>query len=261
MKPKPIIETGTESSFWYRSMRMLFDNGMPLPPMTILACELPSSSKRLLGCITQTQEQRLIFWPPLPRDVPMLKADGKGAATDHVTLELANKKSHATWFNAKGERDHRRDGWVLDVRQDCALSLWFNLFVPFSVLMEQDHAMNVDVPMPSTDADRRVEKFKQYGSQCRVETIKLQHDQSSGDYLFSQFFLQTGETLSNEGLQIDLRQNGLGDLVTEFDAASPVSFMPLPLRVGVSTIVIYSAAPPGKAKEGVMLGFPHRRSA
>jgi hypothetical protein len=191
----------------------------------------------------------------------MLLADGKGAATDHATLELANNTSHVTWFNAKGERDHHRDGWVLDVRQDCSLSLWFSLFVPFSVLMEQDHAMNVDVPMPPTDADRRVEEFKKCGSQCRVETIKLQQQEFSGDYLFGQFYLQTGKTLSNEGLQIDLHQNGLADLVTGFDATAPVAFMRLPLRVGDSTIVVYSAAPPGKAKEGVLLGFPHRRPA
>src|SRR5436305_10635294 len=124
-------------------MRILFDfkRSKPLSPMTLLACRIPSGSMHLFGCITKTRDRRLVFWPPLPRDVQLLSADGKKGVTDHVTIE-ANGKSHVTSFDADGDRHHHRDAWVLDVRDDCSLSLWFSLFVPFSILREQDHTVS-----------------------------------------------------------------------------------------------------------------------
>src|SRR5262249_18365631 len=84
MNAKPIAETGGVSSFWLRSIRMLFALGKPLPPMTLLACQIPSGPAHLTGCLTQTGKDRLLFWTPLPRDTQMLSADGRRGVTDHV---------------------------------------------------------------------------------------------------------------------------------------------------------------------------------
>ena len=258
MNAKQIIETGSESSFWLRSMRMLFALGKPLPPMTLLACQLPSGSNHLTGCLTQTGKDRLIFWPPLPRETRMLSADGRHGVTDHVTLELFNRKSHVTWFNAAGKRDHHRDEWILDVRDGCSLSLWFSLVVPFPVLAEQDHEMNVDVPMPPTDAGRRVEEFKRYAATCQVKTLVPPAHQFAGDYLFSLFYLQTGPELSGQGLEINLRHHGLPELVIGFRDDVPIAFSSLVLPVESSRVVVLSACPPGAGGTEVMCGFPRR---
>jgi hypothetical protein len=238
---------------------MLFDKGTPLPHMTLLACKIPSASTHLLGCITQTGKDRLIFWPPLPKDTQLLSADGRQGVTDHVTLELFNRKSHVTSFNAAGQRNHHRNEWILDVHEECSLSLWFSLVVPFSVLREQDHAMNVGVPMPRTDARRRVEEFKRCTATCRVETLSPVPHEFVGDYLFCLLYVQTGTELTDRGLHLNLCQQDLDKFVTGFRDDVPVAFSPTPLLVGDSRVIVYSAAPPGTATNDVMCGFPTRR--
>jgi hypothetical protein len=258
MKNKPIVETGSESSFWRRSMRILFDHGKPLSPMTLLACRIPPGSTHLFGCVTQTAKGRLVFWPPLPRAVPLLSADGRRGVTDHVTLELANRTSHVTSYNAAGKPNRHRDGWVLDGRGGCSLSLWFTLFVPFSILREQDHAVTVNVPMPATDTGRRVEEFTKYAASCPVETLEPPPHEFSGDYLYCMFYLQTGEELTTEGLQVNPRQQGLDGLVAGFRDDVPIASSTKGLQVGDSRVIILSAAPPGTATADVMCGFPTR---
>ena len=260
MKPVPIIEKGGESSFWVRSMRMLFDyeKGWPLSPMTLLSCKLPSGSQHLFGCLTQTRDRRLVFWPPLPKDVQLLSDDGKRGVTDHVTLELGSRKCHVTSFQASGKRNHYRDRWALDMQHGSSLSLWFNLLVPLATLRDQDHEVSVNVPMPTNDTQRRTAEFTRQAQTCRVRGVEPPLHAFAGDYLFCLFYVQTRKELTPAGFQINLRQHGLDRQVTGFRDDVPIWLSPLAIEVEDTRVVVFSAIPPGTSNGEVMLGFPRR---
>src|SRR5689334_4382531 len=89
---------GNENSFLLRPLRFLFEKGKKLPQMNTLWFQPAERIALPFAVIAQTSAGRLIFWPPLPQDVPMFSADGEKSALDHITLELSNQKSHSTYF-------------------------------------------------------------------------------------------------------------------------------------------------------------------
>src|SRR5260370_6481150 len=129
-------------------MRFLLESGKPLPQMTLLVLDTGSNG-RPFGAICQTVNRRLIFWPPLPRDIAILSTDGKRGVYDHITLELANRQSHATSFDAFGNRDHHSPGWKLHDCDGSGLAYWFSILLRWSLLDEQDHAVDVLVRSPA----------------------------------------------------------------------------------------------------------------
>lgn len=249
-----IHHAGNANSFVLRSLRFLFEDGKSLPQMNTLWFPTGDGGQLPFGIVTCTDAGRLVFWPPLPTDIPMLSEDGEKGVTDHVTLELSNGQSHVTSFNGCGTRRHFRRGWGLHEIPGSGLAQWFTFLVPWHVVERQDLVLEVSVRSPTSDQERRLEEFRKYAAEGRQQLVSLPPERL-GDYVYAVFYLCTGDKLDLPRVQDTFLCN-IDSNVTGFSDGTFFSIFPTLIQVGPIRLLVAAATPPGKAKDEVAFGFP-----
>ncbi len=151
---------GPDSALPLRMIRQLIWDGSPLGQGIMLTFKSPGGDSLLFGAVTATRNHRLVFWPALPTGMDMPCDDIE--AVDHITLELRNRKTHATGYKTDREAVHRSRAWKLHDFPGSGLASWFVLHVRLSVLREQPQAVQGRVAMPTADKDRRVEEVTRF---------------------------------------------------------------------------------------------------
>jgi len=247
---------GSPTSFWLRSIRYRTDEGKPLPQMTMLCLRLTTGKCLPFAIMTQTDNGRLIIWPPLPKNVPMLSDDGTKGVTDHVTLQLSSRESHVTSFSAKGQRHHLRRGWRLHEQGSSGLSRWFDLLVRRSTIEQQDHVVEVDVRVPTSDEVRRTEEFRRHAQDFLVKDITAPPDDGAGDYVYCVFYLQTKDHVDMSGLATCLSSTNIDTYISNLPLGTQFPIQPTALTIGTSRLIVATATPPGAAKDDPLVGFP-----
>lgn len=242
------------SSIWLRSIRYLTHEGKPLPELTSLFVKSTTEAVLPFGTMTQTENNRLIFWPVLPKQHPQLCEHGN--LIDHITLELSNGKSHSTAFDEQGTRHHASNGWKLVEIAGSGLKMWFSMLVQWDVIQNQDLRVEVEMATPIRDASRREEEFRKHAANFRGQWIVLPEGQRGGNYLYCVFYLQTANSFDLSpvipifvGHNVDDRIEGMPD-----DTTFPIQ--PAQLQVGTTKLLVLSATPIGQAKSALMFGFP-----
>jgi hypothetical protein len=155
MKQQPFTSIGSPTSFFARSLRSLTHHGSPLSPPGLLFFKSDEELMLPFGMMTETRNDRLIFWPPLPTDILTHLPDGTPNSPDHITLEHANKKSHVTAYNHDGTPSRFPKKGKLKPHEGSGLSEWFTLLVRWSLVEGQGHRIEVSVPSDTNDKDRR----------------------------------------------------------------------------------------------------------
>jgi len=149
--------------------------------------------KRLpFAAIGKTQGNRLILWPPSDACVPGEFADGDTFAVHHLTLEISNDKTHFTPINPTTKDDRANRGWKLAPSQ-AGLRLWLIGAFRIALLEKQAGALEVEVRMPSTDTNRRVEQFERYAAEIKLVDVKT--PPLRGDCLVTAILLLTDSVL------------------------------------------------------------------
>ncbi len=259
-------DIGAQSSLWIRPMRQLLDSGKSIGQLTFLAFRGQDTGAYPFGVLTHTKKQRVVFWPVLPLDADMIAAEGKVGVADHITLELANRKTHVTAYDVHGQASHFRavdfghkQAWRLHENKGSGLALWFTMLVRWSVLLDQETAVQrcTEAPTPA-EAERRKELFASIAARMKVIDVPLPKSVTSPEYVYCAVYVVTdadGEVTFSDGLfpsgHVDTAVDGWPD-------GSELEIQPMRLRYEHAQYVVATSCPPGRAQQDVMIGL-HRR--
>jgi len=250
---------GPGASLWLRPLRQLFNVGKPMGQVVALTFALTEQSRFPFGMLTETQKNRIVFWPVLPPHVNMICAGQAIDAFDHITLDLPNEKIHVTGYDVNGKAVHESRSWRTYPFSDCNLSLWFLFMVRDCVIQQQDMAVQRRVPVPPTDKERRTDEFVRFTQSVAFSTVPLPPANPRSDYIYGGIYLAR-EDFTAKGLPASIlpADRSLDTQVDECPAGSefPIAVSRVPL--GDLALCFATARPPGKLKTGVCIGFPHR---
>ncbi len=249
-------DIGCDSSLWLRPLRQLFKGGKPIGPVVALTVSPMKQLKLPFGMLTQTENNRLIFWPIMPSGVNMICAGKTADVLDHITLEFPSEKIHMTAYDTNGQPIHYSRVWRTHHFSDCDLVFWFNLLVRVSTLRQQDMAVQRRVEMPTTDKERRTNEFLRYTQKLCITNISLPPSEEEYDYIYFGLYLasdfittdQFSSSIRRVGFSMDSEIEGWSDGNVFQIAATP-------LRIGQRIIYITTACPPGRLRSDVSVGF------
>ena len=250
---------GADSSLWLRVIRQLLNDGKPPGKPVIVAFNTPNQGNLPFGAFMLTKNDRLIFWPVLPRNAEMVCYNKQIQLPDHVTLELSNGKTHITAYDSKSKAIHNRRAWRLDYSQDESLILWFILSLHYNVLVDQEHAVQRKVPTPSTDKERREEEFINLSKKLRLQPIRMPAMNTETHCVCCAVYLVMGE-LVDTSLDAHVFNGAYLQSVIEgcpLDEIPPV--IASKISLGDREVVIAVFCPQGVPNSSVAIGFPQKK--
>lgn len=249
---------GELSTSWWRSMRVLFQEGRPLQPHVRLVALPTTNESALFGVLGKTQVQssdrhRLIYWLPLPKGLPEPTPEHPHIIIDHITLELWSGKSHPTWYCHDGQSASPNEsrGWKLQPVEGQGFSHWFTMMIQHSVLDEQDVEVEVNVTSPTVkESERRVQEFVKHAQESQLGRVDLPPMPHAGNYICCSFFVRTDDrAVDYNGLVRCMAQIPWWENVTVDDSCKEA---PLTrgstINVGGTEVVTVTACPGGTIK-------------
>lgn len=246
------------TSIWLRSIRYLTHEGKPLPRLAPVFIKSTTELLLPFAIMTQTDNNRLICWPVLPKDAPL--ESEKGRLIDHITLELANGKTHTTAFDARGKRHHRGTGAMLREVSGTGLSPWFTILVRWNVIADQDLRVATDMLSPASDGPRREQVFRKMAEESTAQYVVLPDGPRGGDYVYCMFCLQTGEKVDFEPIAHDYLGQNVDDRIDGFPNGTAFPIMGARLQVGTTKLVALAAAPIGTVRQDLVFGTATARA-
>lgn len=102
---------GAESSLWFRVFRQLIKDGKPIGQILLFTIPIGNGKNLPIGMLTLTDNNRLVFWPVLPRRTCVVINKSDMSLPDHVTVEFPSETVHLTSYDADGRRLHVREAW------------------------------------------------------------------------------------------------------------------------------------------------------
>jgi hypothetical protein len=257
MLKNQVAITGSPSTSWWRAMRLLLEEGKPLPPQTLLTLGPINGVPRPFGVLSETANNRLIAWLPLPTDIPEPTANHPHVITDHITLDLWNGKSHPTWFDHDGKRQHPKvkQGWKLHALTD-DLSAWFTFLVRRSVLEQQSFRVEVGVTSPTLEeGERRKAEFIRHvqgvqGTGFEIPTVIL------GDYVLCMFFIAQYPSADSNPIADYCGKLRLDEQIEDIGSEITCPVKVSRITVGDTHLVVATSCPPGRLKTDCVFGVP-----
>lgn len=241
------------SVLWKPLHRLLID-GKPIDPVTILYFDFGPDRRLPFAAISKTSGNRLILWPPSDAREPGDFATGERFAIHHVTLELANRKSHLTRFDEQGERVTADRVWKLAGSRDDP-SLWLVIAFRISLLERQVGALEQSVRMPTSDSERRVEEFRKYAATLRH--VHLLSPAPKGDYAVSVIHVMAEPVFSGP---IRPQPFPFGSFwnnwIEGWADGDPIDVSHTGVNVGGVGVSVLTASPSGCLKSACYLGWP-----
>lgn len=242
-------------SIWVRPLRLLCEHGTPPSDTTILSVGHPEKGPLPFGAISRTLKGQLIFWPVLPQKRKANYGGGPGDI-DHVTLHLATRKAHITWFDEAGQREHYSESWRAIEIPDTGLALWFRFFVQWRLLFERDPIIEFPLKTPAGDEDRRTNEFKRFVTSLRAEQLPLP-PLDGGNFVLLNVFLAS-RSLPEITWQKDAILAGGVDGVVEGWPDGTFNVQPSNLALGDLEIAFAACCPPGSLRDAISIGLPRR---
>jgi hypothetical protein len=250
---------GADSSVWLRMCRQLIVSGKPIGSVTALTIDMGDSGQCCIGFCTETQKNRLVFWPVLPTNADMSCIGQEIKTFDHATLELPSEKIHVTAYDAAGKSVHLNNQWRTQHLTDASLAMWFSCLVRKDILLNQDTEIQRLVPMPLKDKERRLSEITKLLKNRMNATIRIP-SVAMGDYIYYGVYLVskmiTGESFSPNILPCPSTLGSqIQDLPENFEYHLEVTAFELKTQ----TLVVVASQPPGKLNQDVSWGFPQRK--
>jgi len=250
-------DIGPDSSLWLRPLRQLVKDGKPIGQVVALTVSPMEQLKLPFGMLTQTEKNRLIFWPILPSGVNMICAGETVDVFDHITLEFPSEKIHMTAYDTNGQPIHVARAWRTHHFSDCDLALWFFLLVRVSILRQQDIAVQRRVKMPTTDKERRTNEFLCYTQNLRLSNISLPPREPEYDYIYFGLYLAP-DSIRADQLSPSILPAGssMNSQIEGWPEGNVFQIAVSRLTFGQRTICVATACPPGRLRSDVFVGFP-----
>jgi len=209
--------------------------------------------------LTQTEKNRLIFWPILPSGAKMCCAGETIDVFDHITLEFPSEKIHITAYDIDGQPIHNARAWGTHRFPDSGLALWFILLVRVSILRQQDMAVQQCVKMPTTNKERRTNEFVRYPQNISLLNVPLPPCKEEYDYIYFGFYLAP-DSIKMDQLSFSNLPSGstMYNEIEGGDDGNEFLIKVSHLTFGQRTIYVATACPPGRLRSDVSVGFPRR---
>lgn len=109
MSAKPQRHTEDDASLFIRPLRQLRDDGKPVGEVTMVAL-IGSDFPIPFGTFSRTKNH-LIFWPIIAKDAKLYDEAGRPLVIDHLSLNIAAKRTHATGITRNGKHRTRSQSW------------------------------------------------------------------------------------------------------------------------------------------------------
>ncbi len=231
-----------ETALIWRMSRYVLNEGHPAANNVLVSIQRPSGEFPLLG-FTLTNAPRLVCWPVLP-DIDYSESESvRTRLTDHITLDLRNRKSHSTYFDPLGGKEYPRE-WSIQELPCNGVSFWFGFAVQLSTIEKQVLERHQWIRMPKSDAKRRTDEFKQVASRLRaVQANTLAPNGSHGNAMIGLVYV------------CDRREVSLSQEMAKLSAKGSEDFWDGPLDAKPWTVVSTGFAV-GSAQLGLLLGYP-----
>ena len=254
-----------QSSLWFRPLRQLLERGKPTGTMTVLAFHGTHTSAYPFGVFTHTKNNRIVFWPVLPKNADMVAAEGKVGVIDHITLELSNEKTHVTAYDAAGEPSRcgatdfgHPEAWRLQRFEGSGLAIWFTFLVKWSTLLDQETVVERWVKSPHTaEAERLKRAFARHAGQIKIIDVPLPKSVIVPQYVYCVVYLIT-EPDREIQLTSDIFLHGhvASEVDGWHDGENVFEIQPMKLHHEQANFLIATACPSGIMRQEVALGFP-----
>lgn len=240
------------SVFW-KPLRRLFEDGRPIDPVTVLFYDVGDGRPLPFASIAKTRGDRLILWPPWDALQVNEFADGRTFPIHHVTLELANGKTHFTCFEADGQRFHEGRGWKLATLED-GLKLWLIGAFHLASLEKQVGALEQNVKMPKTNTKPREDKFRRYWAEMTRKTINT--PLLRGDCFVTVIHLLPDSASFRGPAKAAHFPMGSfwNDWIDGWPDGDSFQIVPTGINVGGVNLLLLTASPPGRLKGACFLG-------
>jgi hypothetical protein len=258
-------DLGPDSSLFLRCTRMFLREGKPLGQLTVMAFPSGDAGSLPFGVVTETKKNRIVFWPVAPRDAEMMADHGRPSIFDHVTLELPSQEVHTTAYDRQGNSVHYAASdlghshlWRLCRVEGTGLALWFVFLVRWSLLREQDLAVQRLVSAPPSDVKRRMEELTQFSGKVAVADVPLRVSENAGDYVFcAAYFVE--DTSWQLEYSPDLFPVGIiRNRVQEFSDTACIEVCLQKVSVGENLLVFVAGCPSGHFDKPIGFAFPGR---
>lgn len=253
-------DMGCDSSLWLRPPRQLFKDGKPVGPVVALTVSPMKQLKLPFGMLTQTDKNRLIFWPILPSGVNMICAGETVDVFDHITLEFPSEKIHMTAYDANDQPIHYARAWKTHHFSDCNLALWFTLLIRVSILHKQDMAVQRRVKMPTKDKERRTSEFIHYAQNISLSNVPLPPCKVEYDYIYFVLYIAP-DSIKVDQLSPSIFPSGssMNSEIEGWPDGNKFQITFSRLTFGQRIIYVAAACPPGKLRSDVSVGFAQNK--
>lgn len=245
------------SVIWKPLRRLLqYDDGSPIDPVTVLSYKIGDGTHLPFASVARTRGNRLILWPPSGSSERTEFADGQVFPIHHVTLELANGRTHFTRFDVNGRRLHEDRAWNLAIFEG-GLQLW--LLTAFSVkcLERQAGALEQTIRMPTTDAGRREAEFRRYAGE--MTQVSINTPPIRGDYLVTVIHILPDSAALRGPIQPQHFPMGTfwNEWIEGWPDGDNFQLVPTGTNIGGINLILLTAAPLGRLKGDCFLGAHH----
>ncbi len=241
------------SVFW-KPLRCLLEEGKPIDPVTVLFYDLGDGKRLPFAAVAKTPGDRLILWPAWDASEPGESEDGQAFPIHHATLELANGRTHFTYFGAGGQRLHEDCGWELASFKG-GLQLWLVSAFSVGLLEQQVGALEQKVRVPEiNDPKRREREFARYAAE--MKSVDLQTPPLRGNCLVSVIHLMP-DSAGFRG-PIEPAHFPMGsfwnDWIDGWADGDSFQIAPTGVNVGGVNLIVLTAAPLGCLRASGFLG-------
>jgi hypothetical protein len=249
---------GAESSLWLRAFRQLTKDGKPIGQILLFTIPIGNERKMPIGLLTLTENNRLIFWPVLPRGNCAVINKPRFAPPDHITVESPSEKMHLTSYRADGRPVHVRESWRSARLQTTDLSLLFTFLVRMIVVADQDVLVCRKFPMPKNDNVRRKAEF----SRCMnmVEVLYLPIPGTAPEKQYVAFSLyRTSDLMASQSLPTSLLpMSNMHGMVNDLPEKTEFPITVAQFTIRNQTFCLAAGFPPGHLNDALCFGLPRR---
>jgi hypothetical protein len=250
---------GAESSLWLRVFRQLTESGKPIGQILVFTIPIGNEKKLPVGMLTLTDNNRLVFWPVLPRGTCVVINKPRVMLPDHITVEFPSEKVHVTSYDADGRPIHVSEAWRSSPHEEQDFRLLFTFLVRLSIVVDQDIIVSRKVTMPINDKNRRTAEI----SRCIAKVLminlplpgKASENHYAGFFLYRASYETTAQTLPSTLFPSPNSDEMIKDWPHDADFPIVVS----QFQLGNQRFCLAGGFPPGHLKDELCFGFPRRQ--
>jgi hypothetical protein len=250
---------GADSSLWLRVLRQLTSEGKPIGRMYSILVPVSKDQKLPIGVVTLTDNNRLVFWPVLPRKQAAFVDRPDVQLLDHITVDFPSERVHITSYNSQGKPNRFADSWRSATTVNEDLRLLFSFNVRLDTVRSQDVLISRSFPVPDSDSDRRTAEFARCLEKFVMLDLPFEEDAQLAQFASIAVYHSAEELEPGDFPASMLPMPDADALIEPVPAGYEYKIFVGRLLLNDKRIYVAGGFPPGELKDDLCFGFPTRR--